>query len=237
MRSASILHSPRFHEAHFQKALGHTLLDVGRNEEALDAFRQAIRLDPRIPHGNVELARALLTVGKVAAARDALDARGGGPHTGEASPEHAALAAEIRRMMALDARLPAASFEAKIGQGRRRRIRRFRPALRARGSSTRPRRDSWAEALAARSGDPHSDDRDQAARVAAMACVGHGKDVAPTRRGCPSKRWRDQALDWLEAERVALAQLIETGSPQAQSRYPKTRRGALAGRRCPGRHS
>ena len=211
---------PRFYEAHFQKVLGQTLLEVGRNEEAVAAFRQAIRLDPRIPHGNVGLARALMSVGNLEAARDALDSRRGGPPPREPSPEHVALAGEIRRMMALDARLPALlrGEDRPADAGESAAFARLCASRRLYAASAR----LWSEALGARSeegGDHRSDDRQQAVRAAAMAGGGSGKDTPSPDEG-GRKRWRAQALAWLEAERMALSRIVEKGTTRERAVIP-----------------
>ncbi len=74
----------------------------------------------------------------------------------------------------------------------------------------------WAEALAS---DPKRGnsrwDRPcgHAARVAALAAAGQGKDEPPLEAA--KAKLRGQALDWLTAERTAWSKLLDSNRPQA----------------------
>ncbi len=77
----------------------------------------------------------------------------------------------------------------------------------------------YAEAL---SGTPQlADDRDNqhrynAARSAALAVVGQGKDKPPLNESAKA-RWRKQSIAWLKAELAAWSKVLESGTSQARS--------------------
>jgi serine/threonine-protein kinase len=201
-------------------ALGFSLLSVGRTEEAIDAFRQAKRLDRRFPAASVGLGRALLAKGEFAAARDAIGRVHGRMPPWEHSQDPATVARQAERMMALEPRLPAllrakdrpfdASETADFAQ--------LCVYKQLYSASAR----LWSDAFAARPElalNAGEENRLQAARAAALAGCGLGKDD-PAPDDAARERLRHQALDWMNAELTAIAQLLEKGTPRERGEIP-----------------
>ena len=81
----------------------------------------------------------------------------------------------------------------------------------------------WSEAFSARpalADEPGAENRLQAARAAALAGCGRSKNE-PAADPAARKRWRQRALDWLNAELTAVAGLLENGSPRERAGIPK----------------
>jgi eukaryotic-like serine/threonine-protein kinase len=202
-------------------ALGFSFLGAGRNEEAITAFRQAIRLDRRFRPASVGLGRALLAKGEFGAARDAVGRVDGRIHPRERMHDPAAVAREAERMMALETRLPA------LMRGKDRPADAGESAEFAKLCSYKQLYSTsaslWSEAFAARPelalnvGD---ENRYQAARAAALAGCGLGNDN-PSPDDAARERLRQQALDWLSAELTAVAHLHKNGTPRERGEIPK----------------
>jgi eukaryotic-like serine/threonine-protein kinase len=82
----------------------------------------------------------------------------------------------------------------------------------------------WAEALASEpklGDDRQALHRYNAARAAALAAVGQGKDEPQPDDGAKAKL-RQQALDWLKAELTIWEKLLESGPPQARPTIVQT---------------
>jgi serine/threonine-protein kinase len=186
-------------------ALGLVLLGAGRSDEAVDAFREAVRLDPRFSPAYVGLAHALLARGDIAEARETV-ARSGVIHRRDRSLEAASVAAKAERMLALDARLPAllrghdrpadARETAEFAQ-----LCSFKKLY---AESAR----LWSESFTAEpalADAPGLGNRFEAARAAALVSYGHGGGGNPPLDPATRTRWRAQALDWMNAELVAIA--------------------------------
>jgi serine/threonine-protein kinase len=83
------------------------------------------------------------------------------------------------------------------------------------GGAARLYKDAFA-LLPALGTDLQAGHRYQAARAAALAGCGRGKDAA----GLDAKgraRWRGQALDWLRADLAAWAKVVQNGTPKART--------------------
>src|SRR5262249_7199739 len=100
----AVRQQPGLAETH--ELLGRALLEVGRIDEAVDAFRESLRLDPRFPHARAGLAHALLARGDVAAAMAAADTVDSGRLPRGPRPPEVAHFRSAEQWLALDARLP-----------------------------------------------------------------------------------------------------------------------------------
>jgi serine/threonine-protein kinase len=208
-RREAVRQQPSLSEHH--ELLGRALLEVGRIDEAVDAFRESLRLDPQFPHARAGLAHALLARGDLSAAMAAADTVDSGRLPRGPRPPEVAHFRNAEQWLALDARLP------DLLRGR------DRPADAAEGAAFAQLCASkhlnataarlWADAFAARPGladDPKAEARYQAARAAALAGLGHGHDQPPPDAAARA-RWRRQALDWLAAALTAFARRLEEG--------------------------
>jgi serine/threonine-protein kinase len=77
----------------------------------------------------------------------------------------------------------------------------------------------WLEAIAGRpslADDLRAGHRHHAARAAALAGSGRGKDD-PAPDGAERARWRRQALDWLRDDIAAYKQQLESGPPRSRA--------------------
>src|SRR5262249_33306945 len=88
-------------------ALGDCLLAVGNIEEAVEAFRGAIRVDPQDLPASVGLGRALFSKGEFSAAREAVRRAHGRMPPWERIHDPESIARKSERMISLEARLPA----------------------------------------------------------------------------------------------------------------------------------
>ncbi len=199
-------HAPEDARAH--DALGTVLRAIGRDDEAIVSFREAVRLDPRFARAHSNLGSALLdrgdfdgVIGMVRTGRD-------GPIGADRRSPSAALLREAERMVALDARLPAllrgadrpADVDEYAGFAR------LCSAKQLYAASAR----LWAEAFAAGPSlvdDPKAEHRHHAARAAALAGSGQGKDDPPP-DAAQRERLRRQALRWLGDEVAAYKNLL-----------------------------
>jgi serine/threonine-protein kinase len=201
--------------------LGLTLLDAGQADEAVEPIREAIRLDPRLIPAYGNLGRALLARGEFEAALEQFRRRhyrmvGSGPGSPSANPVR-----EAERMVALDARLPALlrGEDKPADPAERAEFARLCSAKQLFATSAR----LWAEALAAHPGlddDARADNRYRAAGAAAQAGYGRDRDDPPPDADA-RRRWRRQALDWLEADLGAAAKLLEGGPSRDRDALPK----------------
>jgi serine/threonine-protein kinase len=191
--------------------LGHALLEVGRFDEAVDAFRESLRIDPMSPHARDGLVDSLLARGELAPALAAAGTVDAGRHPRRPRSRELAPLRRAEKWVALDARLPA------LLQDRDRPADADEAAAFAQLCAAK-RLDAtaarlWSEAFAARPGlaeDPMTDARYQAARAAAMAGTGHSRDHPPPDDAARA-RWRRQALDWLAADLTAFDRRLEAG--------------------------
>ncbi|MGO9470013.1 MAG: tetratricopeptide repeat protein [Isosphaeraceae bacterium] len=212
---------PDFAEAHHD--LGAALYGQGMLDDAIAELREAIRLKPADAEAHCNLGHVLRQRGDYAASLAELRK---GHELGSKQPgwrkPSAQWVAEAERLAELASRLPAilrnedrpkdaaegAAF-AQMGYD----LKQFAAAARL-----------WADALAV---DPKlGDDREaqhrySAACAAALAAAGAGKDDPPPTDAARAIL-RQQALDWLKAERDAWAKLLETGKPEARATVAQT---------------
>ncbi len=219
-------------DADFHSNLGAILCDSKHDYEgAIAEFRKAIRLKPDDAQAHCNLGHRLRERGDYAASLAELRK---GHELGSKQPgwrEPSALwVADAERAATLAGRLPAvlrgddrpkdAAQGAAFAQMAYD-LKQFAAAARL-----------WPEALAA---DPKlGDDREAghrynaacatvlaAACAAALAAASHGKDDPPPIDAARAEL-RQQALDWLQAERDAWAKLLETGKPNARPTVVRT---------------
>ena len=217
-RRAAVRLEPNFAFTH--TALGFALLGAGRVDEAALSFRQAIRIDARFGPAHAGLGRALLAGGDFREALDVIRRSDLDMVSPDRNLDPAALASKAERMIALDARLPAflsehgrpvdAKASAEFAQLC------FSKKLYAESARL------WSEAFAARpelGGEPGSANYYQAARAAAMASCGSGRDsTAPAASG---NRWREQSLVWMKEELAAVASRFDSAPATERSEIPK----------------
>jgi serine/threonine-protein kinase len=202
-------------------ALGQTLLDAGRTAEAIAAFREAIRLDSRFATAHVNLGRTLLARGELAVAREAVGRGDRGLPSWEGKPARAALVRDIEKMMALDSRLPAflRGQDRPADAGEAVGLAQLCFSRRLTATSAR----LWSEVWATRPelvDDLGADSRYQAARAWALAGCGWGEDSALS-DAAARKRWRAQALDWVQQEFAACASLLHKGPLRERAEIPQ----------------
>jgi serine/threonine-protein kinase len=150
--------------------------------------------------------------------------RSGPPSPGRGdppSPSPAELARKAQRMIALDARLPALlrgeDHPADAAECVEFAQLCFCRQVYATSALL------WSEAFAAQPGladDLGAESRYQAARAAALAGCGRGKDEPPPDLAA-RKRWREQALDWLRADLMTVAGLLDKGTPRQRTDVPR----------------
>ena len=173
---------------------------------------------PGSPQAQVGLARALLARGEFK--RPAT--RSPEVEAGRASPSpEPELVRKARRMVALDARLPAL-LRGQDQPADAAECAEFAQLCSCRQIYATSAR-LWSEAFAAQPGladDLGAENRYQAARAAALAGCGRGKDEPPP-DDAARKRWRQQALDWLRAELAAVAGLLDKGTPRQRADVPR----------------
>ncbi len=214
-RREAVRWEPTLSFAH--KDLGHILFDAGYIDEAVDAFREAIRLDPRFTPTHVDLARALLARGEFRAARDTIAPDRRAPR----SPSRTELVRKARRMIALDARLPALLRDQDHPTDNAECVE-FAQLCSARQMYATSAR-LWSEAFTAQPGfadDRGAENRYQAARAAALAGCGRGKDKPPPDADA-RQRLRQQALNWLRADLTAIAAPLDKGTPRETADGPE----------------
>ncbi|MGO9917588.1 MAG: tetratricopeptide repeat protein [Isosphaeraceae bacterium] len=210
-------------EAVYHYNLGNAFNGRGDLELETSEFRAAIRINPNLAQAHCNLARALRDTGNYT---ESLAEYRKGHELGSNQPgwhyPSAQWVAEAERLAAVAARLPAVlrgddkpkdtADRLALGQIAYHR-KQFAAAARL-----------WSDALAA---DPKLvDDRESghrydAACAAALAAAGQGEDNPPPTDEARAKL-RQQALDWLKAERDAWAKLLETGKPEARAAIVQT---------------
>jgi tetratricopeptide (TPR) repeat protein/tRNA A-37 threonylcarbamoyl transferase component Bud32 len=195
----------KFANAHY--SLGNTLLGKGKVDEAIDCLRTAIQLDPKDAVAHGALGQALLRQGKFSEAQKSLRRcltllPPGHPNRGLTLK----LVQQCQQFLAADPKLQAflagkgAPADA-AGQVQMADLAQ-QPYKRLYLTSARLYRDAFARqpSLA----DAHRYN----AACAALAGTGQGKDAAGL-DDAQRASWRQQALDWLAADRARLADLAK----------------------------
>jgi eukaryotic-like serine/threonine-protein kinase len=212
---------PDYAAAH--KGLGNALWDQGELDQAVAAYREAIRLDPDYAEAHCDLGLALRKQGDYAGGLAMLLR---GHELGSKRPDwrypSAQWVTRTERMVALADRLPAvARGDDRPGDIADRLTlasmcydtKRFAAAARL-----------WADALEA---DPklgqsrQPQHRYNAACAASLAAAGQGKDDRPPDDAAKAKL-RGQALDWLKAELVAWANVLDSGPAEMKAKVEST---------------
>jgi tetratricopeptide (TPR) repeat protein len=208
---------------HFHYSLGGTLRNLGKLDEAGAAYREAIRLKPDFAEAHCNFGDMLQKRGEYAAALELIRK---GHELGTKQPgwryPSARWVAEAEQLVATAERLPAllkGEYQPKDNAERLALAqmlydtKRFAAAARF-----------WAEALDA---DPKlGDDRQaqhryNAACAAALADGGRGKDE-PSPDDTAKAELRGRALNWLKAELVAWAKVLELGPVPIKARVAPT---------------
>jgi tetratricopeptide (TPR) repeat protein len=192
--------------------LGQVLADKGDLDGAIAAFKQAIAIAPKLPNGYVGLGQALLMKGRFA------DAQGSYRKAIKLLSENASLREQVsqelqlcRRLIKLDGRLSAidagkakaanAAEELALADLCKRYKKRYAAAVRF-----------YAGAFAKLAGEVQWQPRYNAARAAALAGAGRGKDadkLATEERA----RCRKQARDWLRASLDLWKKQLDRNNP------------------------
>jgi Flp pilus assembly protein TadD len=236
-----------------QSNLGSALQYQGKLEEAIAAYRAALRLQPNFPEAHSNLGLALRAHGEFAGAiaelRKALELAKGDPSIDDragflksnpsAAERIALYLTETESLASLAPRLPAVlAGELKPSSGTE--AIRFAHLFEDRnlhGASA----GLWTEGFALQpelANDMKAQHRYRAARTAALAGCGHGKDNPPLDE--PTKaRWRRSALDWLKADLAMWSGALQTGGPETRQSVIWTLQRwkadtPLAGLRVPG---
>jgi tetratricopeptide (TPR) repeat protein len=198
--------------------LGVALRAKGQVDEAVAAHRQATRLDPNNAKAHGALGQALLEQGNFAeaqaATRRCLDLL---PANHPLRKVGLVQLRQCERCLALERRLPALLRGESRPAGAADRLALAEFCLRYKRIYAAAAR-FYAEALAEQprlAADPRAGHRYNAARAAALAAGGHGRDAAkPDEK--EQARLRRQTLDWLGADLAAWAVLADTATPQAR---------------------
>jgi serine/threonine-protein kinase len=198
--------------------LGIVLCDVVHDyDAAVEEFQTAIRLKPDDITAHSNLSEPLWWQGKFAEAQKALrrarDLARGQP--GQIKAIEGNLA-QIERQAALAARLPAVlrGEDKPKGAGEVAEFAEVAFKLRRYAASAQ----WYAEAFRAKPAlaqDLNAAHRYSAARAAAMAGAGKGEDQPPRDERARGK-WRQQALDWLQAELAVRTKQVKSGSAKAK---------------------
>jgi eukaryotic-like serine/threonine-protein kinase len=207
-RREAVRQEPDFAVAREQ--LGSELLEIGCVDEAVDAFRESLHIDPRLPHARAGLARALLARGELAAALAVGSVDAGRSRSGPRFRKPA-LSWNAEEWIALDARLSA------VLSGRDRPVDATEGAALAQLCSFRhldaTAAQFWLEAFTSEprvADDPNTDARYQAARAAALAGTSRGSAPPPLDENARAGL-RRQALDWLAEDLAAYDRRLEDG--------------------------
>ena len=218
---AAIRLQPDFAEAHTN--LGNALRNQGRLDEATAQYRTALRLKPDLPEAHANLGFVLRSRGEYAEAvaefRKARDlARVTNPRLVQqlepelnATEQQASLAARVSAVLA--GRIKAADADDTLGFAR------FCHGEKLYGASAR----FWAEAFQRQpelAQDVEAAHRYNAACAAALAGCGQGGDDPPLVEAARA-RWRQQAIDWLEADLAAWSKRLKEGPPQTRPSLSK----------------
>jgi Tetratricopeptide repeat len=187
----------------------------------VQAFREALRLDPRFPPAHVGLARALLARGEFAAAQQFIRRDEHGMPSLHHNLDPAAIAGKAERMIVLEARLPSL-LRGEVRPADAREAAEFAELCFCKRQYAASAR-LWSEAFSARPAlaeEPGSENRYQAACAAALAGCDRSKN-GPTDDPIARKRWRQQALKWMSAELAAVTHLLDNGSLRERAGIPK----------------
>jgi tetratricopeptide (TPR) repeat protein len=212
----AVKHKPDYAEAHYN--LGLSLAKKGQLDEAIASYRQSLVQKPDFAEAHCNLGLRLQDAGQFAAALASLRR---GHELGARNPKwhypSARWVQECQRLAALERRLPpilqgAAPADAAEGIA-------FAQVCALKGLQGAAAR-LYALAFAAKpdlASNQQAGHRYQAARAAALAGCGQGKDSPPP--GTSERlRWRRQALTWLRADLAAWSRLLHTSNPQARAR-------------------
>jgi serine/threonine-protein kinase len=208
--------APRDAEPHFN--LGITLWKKGQLDEAVREFRAAIALRPDLAEAHCNLGLVRRAQGRY---REALALLRRGHELGSKRPDWRYPSAEwvrqAERLAALEERLPAIlkGEEGLKDAAERLALARLcqEPSQQLYAASSR----FYAEAFAhdpRQAGDLKAQPRYHAARAAALAGTGRGKDDPPP-DAATKEKLRRQALDWLRADLGAYAKLLAGPDPKA----------------------
>jgi serine/threonine-protein kinase len=206
--------------------LGYYQWQQGKLDEAIAAFRDALKLNPEYPEAHCGLGIALSDSGRLA---EALTALKRGHELGMEQPGWRQLSAQwvqqCERLLALEQKLPAmlqgappkdAAEQLTVADLCQ------QPYKRLYAAAAR----FYADAFAA---DPKLADnlrasvRYNAACAAALAGCGQGKDDPPPDDQARA-RLRQQALDWLHADLARWAKQRENAQPETRAAVEKTLR-------------
>jgi serine/threonine-protein kinase len=201
--------------AHYN--LGLALAAQGKRDAAIAELRAAIRLKPDYPEAHANLGNALRAQGNLKDAlaefRRAAELAPAGSLVARAMP---GLIRQVEQQIALEGRLPAVLKGQDRPKGSAEGLT-FVQLCYDRGLHAAAAR-LWSEALEADAklgDDRRAQHRYNAACAAALAGCGKGKDD-PRPDETAKAKFRNQAIDWLKAERVAWAKLLEAGPPQVR---------------------
>ena len=212
--------------------LGGTGQVKSRLDEAIDQYREALRINPGIVEAHRSLSQALLAQGHLsealAASRNGLDLLSGITLGSQSDPE-----VHVARLLALEGRLPAVL-------GGKDRLADAAEGLDFADLCRIKRRYAaaagfFADALATRprlADDQRTRVRNHAPLVAILAGTGHGED-ADKLGEAERARWRKQARDWMRADLAAWTEGRDGGP--GMDREADEDIDALAGRPRPGR--
>jgi tetratricopeptide (TPR) repeat protein len=206
---------PDFAEAHFN--FGNLLSHQGRPDDAEQAFREAIRLKPNFVEAHINLS---LGLGRMArfneAAAQLLEVDRLLPPKDARRESARQLRSQCQRLALLDARLPALleGIEKPASAAERLDLRELCDVKKLYAAAARFSRDAFvAEPKLAE--DVAAGNRYAAARVAALAGCGQGKDAADL-DDAERARWRHQALEWLRLDLAWWGKAFE--GPKGQTR-------------------
>jgi serine/threonine-protein kinase len=205
----AIQHKPGLARAHY--ALGVALGEKGEPDGAIAAFREAIRLEPGYADAHCNLGLALKRTGRFAEAltafRDLHALRPKGARNWPYPSER--YIKECERLIALNARLPALLRGADAPANARECLEVAYLCMhkQLRGAAVRFFSDAF-KASPALAADLRAGDRFGAARAAALAGSGQGRD-ADQFDDTMRAGWRRQALEWLRADLEAWGRVLD----------------------------
>jgi serine/threonine-protein kinase len=223
--------------AHYN--LGNVLWRKGRLHGAVASYRRAIRLAPEYAKAHCNMGLVLQRQGKFTAALDALER---GHALGSKDPHwpypSAKWVRHCRYLRDLDCKLPAV-LRGEVKPPAREQLAFAFLCLQYKGLYAAAARLS-REALTARpqlGEDYRNGYRFSAARAAALAACGRGKDAAGLKEE-ERAGWRKQALAWLRADLASWSKFLKEHTPQTRARVQQTLRqwqdtSDLAGLRDP----
>jgi tetratricopeptide (TPR) repeat protein len=203
--------------------LSYAMRVQGKFDEAIAAARAALRLRADLPEAQYSLALALRSQGQlteaVAEMRKARDLARNAP---DLEPRVSRALAETERQASLAARLPAI-LAGQIKPGDVAETLDIAQICYRKGLLGA---SAWFWAKAFRTAPKLADDmqshrRYDAACAAALAGCGQGKDRPPLDDACRA-RWRQQALEWLEADLGAWTKTLESSPPRSRPLIART---------------